>query len=236
MSATASDRSSLEVVLRRAGAVVAMHGGRPIAAHFGSAAAELAVCVRAVGLVDRSDLSTLALAAPPAQLAALTSRLAGATVSPGGLVSSGPAWWCGEAPDRVTVVSDSRTAGRLVAALRAEAARHLAVCDRSGEMTAIELLGPATARVLAALGVYGASGDPRRAKPFEAGSVAGIPAWWLLHSDRHAVALVAPEWAGEAWLALERAGRPFGISCVGHEAARRYAVMERLRALAPAAL
>jgi len=233
VSATASPRSSLEPVLRRAGAVLGSRDGRLFAAHYGSAAAELAVCVRAVGVVDRSDLSTLSLEAPAPQLAALMSRLLGAVVSPGGLVSSASAWWCGEARDRVTVVCDASTAARLGAALRGDAARHLAVHDRSGELQAIELLGRRTRDVLAALGVYGESGDPRRAKPFGAGSVSGVPATWLLVSDRRALALVAPERAGEAWLALERAGRPLGISCVGYEAACRYALMERLQAGAP---
>lgn len=236
MSATASNPRPLEPVLRRAGAVLSTRDGRPVAAHFGSAAAELAVCVRAVGLVDRSDLSILTLEAPPAQLTALTARLVGATVAPGGLVASGSAWWCGEASDRMAVVCAPSTAARLVEALRADAIRHVTVRDRSPELTAIELVGPATSQVLAAVGVYGESGDPRQAKPFAAGSVAGVPAWWLLQSDRHAVALISTERAGEAWLALERAGRPFGISCVGLDAARRYALMERLRAATPAAI
>lgn len=201
-----------------------------MAVHYGSAAAELAVCVRAVGLVNRSDLSTLALEAPPAQLAALMARLIGATVAPGGLVSTGSACWCGDGADRVIVVCDPRTGGRLVEALHAHAARHVAVRDRSSELVALALLGRHTSRVLAALGVYGESGDPREAKPFARGAVDGIPAWWLLQSDHRAVALVAREQAGEAWLAIERAGRPFGISCVGDDAACRYALMERLQA------
>src|ERR1700704_3458301 len=67
----------LDAVRRQAGAVFANHGGRAAAIHYGSAAGELSVCVSAVGLVDRSELTTLALQAPSAQLAALTSRLAG---------------------------------------------------------------------------------------------------------------------------------------------------------------
>ena len=35
---------------------------------------------------------------------------------------------------------------------------------------------------------------------------------------------------------IERAGRPLGISCVGHEAACRYALLERLRPAAPACI
>jgi hypothetical protein len=185
--------------------------------------------VRAVGLVDRSELSTLALEAPPAQLSALMMRLVGAAVSPGGLVSGGTAWWCGEAADRVTVICDPRTAERLADGLRADATRHITVRELSGELTAIGLLGPGTVKVLTALRVYGPSGDPRQAKPFTRGSVERTPAWWLLQSDHRALALVPREQAGEAWQAIERAGRSFGISCVGHEAAARYALMERLR-------
>lgn len=216
--------------MERAGAVMSTRAGRAVAVHYGSAAAELAVCVRAVGLVNRSDLSTLTLEAPPAQLAALMARLVGATVAPGGLISSASAWWCGDAANRVMVVCDPRTGTRLVDALHADAARHVAVRDCSSEVIALSLLGRNASKVLAALGVYGRSGDPREAKPFARGSVDGIPAWWLLQSDHRALALVDREQAGEAWLAIERAGRPFGISCVGDEAASRYALMERLQA------
>jgi glycine cleavage system aminomethyltransferase T len=231
MSATVPTGRSLELVLRRAGAVLSVREGKPVAVHFGSAAAELAVCVRAVGLVDRSDLSTLALEAPPAQLSALMTRLVGASVSPGGLVSTRSAWWCGESPDRVIVVSDSRTAGRLADALHPVAARHVTIRDLSDHVAALSLLGRNTGRVLAALGVYGRAGDPRHAKPFGSAPLDGIAADWLLQSDHRALALVPREQAGEAWLAIERAGRPFGISCVGREAACRYALLERSSSL-----
>jgi glycine cleavage system aminomethyltransferase T len=189
-----------------------------------------------VGLVDRSELSTVALEAPPAQLSALMTRLVGATVAPGGLVSGGTAWWCGEAVDRVMVVCDPRMGARLVDSLHTAAARHVAVRDLSQQLGAIALLGRNTGKVLASLGVYGPTGDPRHAKPFGRGSIDGIPVAWLLQSDHRALALVPREHAGAAWLAIERAGRPSGISCVGHEAACRYALMERLQPGTPAYL
>ena len=211
-----------------------MREGRPVAVHYGSAAAELAVCVRAVGLVDRSELSTLSLEAPPAQLAALMTRLVGATVAHGGLVAGAGAWWCGVSADQVTVVSDERTAGRLTDALHADAARHVAVRDQSRQLAAIALLGRGHAagaertRRIRAI---------RRCPPRQAvqrrGAVDGLPAWWLLPSDRRALVLVGRDQAGAAWLAIEQAGRPFGISCVGHEAACRYALMERRRPATP---
>jgi hypothetical protein len=71
-------------------------------------------------------------------------------------------------------------------------------------------------------------------RPFSERVIAGIPARVLLESDRQALLLVAPDRAGELWRATERAGRAFGLSCVGTEAARRYALIERART--PAAL
>ena len=59
-------------------------------------------------------------------------------------------------------------------------------------------------------------------------------AWWLLESDRSALMLVDRAKAGDAWRAIESAGRPFGLSCVGQEASRRYAVLERSRSRAAA--
>ncbi len=211
--------------------MLATRDGRPVTINFGSAAAELAVCVGAVGLVDRSELSKLVLEAPPAQLAALTSRLVGDAVAPGGVLSAGNAWWCGDAPGRVIVLSDPDTGSRLRERMRADAVRYMTttVRDASAELAAIGLLGRNADKVLRALGAFGESGDPRAVAPFLHGQVADIPASWLLQSDRRALALVPSARAGEAWLAIESAGRPFGISCVGHDAACRYALLERTR-------
>ena len=223
------------MVLHRAGAVLASRDGRPVAMNFGSAAAELAVCVRAVGLVDRSELSKLVLEASPTQLAALTSRLAGDAISPGGVLCAGNAWWCGDAPGRVIVLADTDTGARLRDRLHVDVRRFagITVRDASAELAAIAVLGRNASEVLRALGAYGAAGDPRAVAPFAHGLLAGVPTSWLLQSDRRALALLPRDHAGAAWLAIERAGRPFGISCVGYEAACRYALLERAR---PAAL
>ena len=222
---------SLDVVLRRAGAVLATRDGRPVAMNFGSAAAELAVCVRAVGLVDRSELSKLVVEAPPTKLAALTSRLAGDSLSPGGVLAAGSALWCGDAPGRVIVLSDPDAGARLRERLHVDSRRFagITVRDASAELAAIAVLGRNASEVLRALGAYGEAGDPRGVAPFTHGLLAGAPTSWLLQSDRQALALVPREHAGEAWLSIERAGRPFGISCVGYDAACRYALLERTR-------
>ena len=218
-------------VLRRAGAVFAGHARTTVAVNYGSAAGELAVCVRAVGLVDRSELTKLALEAPSAQLGHLLVRLTGRVVALGGALQTDEGWWCRAAADRVIVLSEPVAGVRLGERLRhqAQVLHHVSITtlDLSDEWAAIALIGPGTPDLLRALGAYGEAGDPRVAAPFGAGTVEGVDVMWLLESDRKALALVTRADAADLWRALEDAGRPFGISCVGHEAARRYALLER---------
>ena len=218
-----------DAILRKAGAVFASHHGRPVAVNFGSAAGELAVCVSAVGLVDRSELCKLELEATPAQLSHLVTRLAGGELGIGGALETGGAWWCRSAPDRVVLLCDPSIGARLRDRLRTQAQNHVAlrVRDRSDELAAIALIGRATPKVLAVLHAYGEAGDARQVPPFTTGAVHGIPVQWLLESDRRALALVSRAQAGTVWRAIEEAGRGFGISCVGNEAARRYTLLER---------
>jgi glycine cleavage system aminomethyltransferase T len=108
----------------------------------------------------------------------------------------------------------------------------LSVSDRSDTHAAIEVLGPKTHDVLRTLGVFGTAGDPKRVAPFTASDAGGVRALWLLESDHSALALVPLSSAGDLWGAIETAGRPFGVSCVGADAAERYALLDRgLRAL-----
>src|SRR3954453_5327887 len=65
-SPTAS--SPLETVARNHGAVMASRHGRRVPAHFGSVGAEEAVCLRAVGMADRSDRDTFELRGPGSAL------------------------------------------------------------------------------------------------------------------------------------------------------------------------
>jgi glycine cleavage system aminomethyltransferase T len=209
--------------------VFASRGGHPTAINFGSPAGELAVCVSAVGIVDRSDLTQLVVSAPPRQLARLVERLTGLQLAPGGALEAAGAWWCAASAERVIVISEHVAAGRLRARLRTEALRHasLTVEDRSPRWAAIELVGRRTPKVLHALGAFGDSGDIRQAQPFATGTLDGVGLTWLLESDRRALALVPRADAGTVWRAIEEAGRHYGLSCVGQEAASRYRLLER---------
>jgi glycine cleavage system aminomethyltransferase T len=221
----------LDDVLRRAGAVFSGRVGRPVAVNYGSACGELAVCVSGVGLVDRSGLSKLEIEAPAAQLGLLIERFLDGVLAPGGALSVGATWWCRAAPNRILAISEPAVGQRLGERVRVQAMHQVPVVvrDRSAELAALELLGRDAHQVLRRLGVFGESGDPRGVHPFSPGTVEGIDVLWLLESDRRALALVAHERAGDLWRALEQAGHEFGISCVGRDAATRYALLERFR-------
>jgi glycine cleavage system aminomethyltransferase T len=212
--------------------VFAHRRGRDVAVSFGSPAGELAVCVSAVGLVDSSELTKLVLEAPAAQLAPLVERLTGSALAPGGAVRTASAWWCAAEAERVVVVCEPHAGARMRERLLAHSRFHasLTVTDATSELAALALIGRSTTAVLGALGAFGPAGDPREAAPFSSGAVRGVPLSWLLESDHRALALAPRERAGVVWRAIEEAGRPFGLSCVGDEAASRYALLERSRA------
>jgi glycine cleavage system aminomethyltransferase T len=224
----------LDELERRAGAVFARRDGHPVAVHYGSAAGELAACVTGAGLADRSELTKLELTAPREALEPIVSRLAGGPVAPEGARLAGDTWWCGLGAERVIAISEPHTGERLCRQLRARGGQQpdLSWQDRSQSWAAIAVVGRHTTDVLRMLGVYGQSGDPRRPPPFSAGTAGSVPALWLLESDRLALALVARADAVTAWRALERAGLPMGMCCVGQDAFARWALLERRRAFA----
>jgi hypothetical protein len=228
MSTLAPNEDAFVSILRQAGAVFAAHDGRLTVVNFGSAAGELAVCLRAVGLVDRSELTQLLLEGPAARIDAVLGRLAGSTLAVGGVSQRSAIWWCRADADRVVAICEPTRGKRVWEELRVHARRHgsLAVSDVSHTWTAVELIGRATPRVLAALGVFGEAGDPRHVAPFSQTRLGTVEVSWLLESPRRALALAPREHAALVWRALEETGRPFSISCVGQQAAARYSLLD----------
>lgn len=222
---------TLGPVLDRAGAVLVADGPRHVATNYGSAAAELAACVGAVGLADRSELTKLTLTGPAEAIDQLTLRVAGERVAPGGALSTGGAWWCAADPGRLVVICEPEVGGRLLEQLRRRVSRDPAVAlrDRSGDWAGLAIVGRRASAVLGALGVYGPAGDPRACKPVTACAIGGSGALWLLESDHQALAVLPEHYAAAAWHEIEQAGRPFGLCPVGREAIQRYALVLRGR-------
>jgi glycine cleavage system aminomethyltransferase T len=219
----------LDAVVVRAGGIRCDLDGRPVALHYGSAAGELAACVTRVGLADRSELTKLVLEAPVPTLAHVTASLTGTTLASGGALRTGPAWWCAPTAERVLVVAEPGAGDRLAGRIRRQAARHpdLRIRDLCDQWSAIAIVGRQAGPVLAALGVYGETGDPRSVAPVSSRRMAGAEVIWLLQSDHRALVLMEHGDAPRVWQALHSAGQAFGICAVGREAIARYTLLAR---------
>ena len=221
----------LEEMLCRAGAVFVPRNGALVAAHFGSAAAELAVCRHGVGVTDRSDLGTLELRGTPAAVADVTERVTGVRPRPGTAHHSAGAWWCPITDHRLLILAEPAPAADLavVVATAARSTPGASLIDLSGDYAAIGLVGPR-----AALLARDSRLLPRdaAARPgpgtlvAAAGTFDGLRPALLLCEDAERLLVHVPAAHGpDAWTQLIAAGRMHGASCVGRDA------LDRLRAV-----
>jgi glycine cleavage system aminomethyltransferase T len=225
----------LEATLARAGAVMVGRDGRSVAAHYGSPAGELAVCLQSVGIADRSTLGKILVTGAPAALGGLVSRITGVSLSPTGLTRAGAASWCMRPSGEVMIIVEPAQHRRLRELVRTDARPLTAVVvdDISSSHAAIALLGPRTDRVLAEIGALRPGDCLRDARPCSIAAIAGASVTVLLESDRSALLVTDAESANRIWLALEDAGRGVGLSCVGTQAVERFLLAERMRHRAP---
>jgi glycine cleavage system aminomethyltransferase T len=228
MTATRGEFATLTITDRvlRAGGVMVVREGHPVAANFGSAATELAICVKRVGLAVRSDLGTLDISGPQPWLAhLLADALEGRVPEPGDAVRIAGAWCCRVAPDR-TVVAGSWSATERWKRVVREAVAHGApvdLTDRSEAASALTLVGPRAERLL----------DDAGLPEMAVGAVAecwfaGGPILLLRETARRFLLVVDGERAVGAWQELFEAGRALGLSMVGTEALDRLAAAPRV--------
>jgi hypothetical protein len=78
--------------------------------------------------------------------------------------------------------------------------------------------------------------DPRSVRPFSSAAIDNVDVSVLLQSFLRALVLVRAESAGLVWHALSEAGAQFGLSCVGAEAVKRFALLDQRYAAPPARL
>ena len=126
--------SPLETVVRNHGAAMASRHGRRVPAHFGSVGAEEAVCLRSVGMADRSDRDTFELRGTPSAVE-------------GALIAVGEFAWC-------SFVSGDRALARCEHEHAAACSSLLANLDgltaanRTAAFAAIGLIGPRAKELL----------------------------------------------------------------------------------------
>jgi glycine cleavage system aminomethyltransferase T len=193
--------------LRKAGGVMVMRDGHAVAAHFGSTATEVAVCVKRVGLAVRSDLAVLDITgAEPGLASFLADGLGQAVPSLGRARRIAGTWCCRVASDRVVVVGP-RSALAGVAG------------DHPDSKTVLTLVGPRVGQVLADVGLQ----NDLDVEGIREGWFAESPTLLLRESAHRYLLVVDAEQAGEAWRELLDAGRSLGLSMVGTEALERLA-------------
>jgi hypothetical protein len=182
--------------LRKAGGVMVMRDGHAVAAHFGSTATEVAVCVKRVGLAVRSDLAAI-------ELQSAESWLGHPVPSQGRARRIAGTWYCRVASDRVVVVGP-----------------HSAIAgDQPDSKTVLTLVGPRVSRVLADVGLQ----NDLDVESLRLGWFADSPTLLLRESADRYLLVVDAEQAGQAWRELLDAGRSLGLSMVGTEALERLA-------------
>ena len=216
--------SPLEALVQRAGATMVARHGWLVAAHYGSPGGEMALCDRAVGLADRSDLGKLELRGDAEPLEQLVGQLTGGQVLSGEALLAGGAWWCAVSREHVIALSDAGRTERVRSAV-GEAARWtpgVTVTDLTARLAALGLLGPATEDLLEELS--GSEPALRNVDPpaFQSTMLAVIPVMLLRASATRAVVLTDAGRAARLWTEIERAGRDAGLGHVGADAVAHF--------------
>jgi glycine cleavage system aminomethyltransferase T len=204
--------TSLPDACLAAGAVVHDRDGHPVIAHYGSVSSEIAVCIKSVGLADRSDYGVLELRGDRELLdRALSARLGDPPLAIGTGRRLRRVWYL-RLDARQTLLTgphDALASGPAIG--RGRDRSDLPHRDIGASLAIVGILGPRAARLLAAanlpsdlpVGAIGGDGD-----------VVAI----LRESQRSYLALVRAAAADAFWTRLLTAGEPLGAAFVGYDA------------------
>lgn len=212
---------TLSEKLRGAAASVGTRGGRKVPLHYGSAAGELALCARAVGAVDREDLTVWEVRGPAGSIDAITAERFSGGLRRGEAATLDRCHWARIEADQLLVVTPG-AGGAKSAASRQPVSGGDPIAVGKARLAPLGIVGPGTTALLADLGA-----DCLLERPAGEGRVAttvlgSSAVVWLLLDDSFALALVDPLASLAAWEAISTAGRRFGLGYVGAEAAERF--------------
>jgi len=198
-----------------AGARVTERDGRTVVAHYGSVPGEIAVCMKSVGLADRSDLGTLELRASQALLdRALAARLGDPGVAPGSARRLRDVWYLRLDARRALLVGAHSALAAVQPIGRGRDAAELPHSDISASVSVLSVIGPRAARLLAAADLPGelAIGSVGR-DPRDAGVLA-----ILREQQRRALIVVRRPATDAFWSRLLEAGEKLSVAFVGLDA------------------
>lgn len=203
--------------LRPPGAVMVQRDGLPVVGHYGSVAAEIAVCTKACGLVDRSSIRQLALVGPEALLDhVLAVTVPDVAPRPGHAICIAGTWCARTTAARAIVAGGPGAVARWrQVASRAIATAGLGVrAELLDESAVLSLAGPRSARVVQAAGLPSDLGVGAVADA----TLAGSPLAVVREDGDHFLLLFERGHPNAVWQTLWGAGREHGLAPVGNEA------------------
>jgi len=188
--------------------------GYSVVAHYGSVPAEIAVCMKSVGLADHSDYGALELRGDSEPLdRALSARFGDPPLAVGNARRLHSVWHM-RIDAHNTLLVGPRAAVKSEAATEYGRDRSLPLRDIRASLAIVGIVGPRATRLLTAAGL------PGQLAVGAIGTVAGdrsIVAI-LRESQRRYLALVRADAADGFWVRLLTAGEPLGATFVGYDA------------------
>lgn len=195
--------------------MLAERDGHTVAAHYGSIPGEIAVCLKSVGLADRSDLGTLELRAETSLLdRALSARLGDPPVAPGSARRLRDVWYVRLDARRTLLVGAHAALASGPRIGKGSDSTNLSCQDIGAKVAIISVIGPRAARLMAAAGLPDALAIGAIGKAAGDASVIAI----LRESQRRILVLVQANAVDAMWTRLLAAGEPLGAAFVGCDA------------------
>lgn len=191
--------------------------GLAVVGHYGSVAAEIAVCTKAAGLIDRSGLRQIAVIGPETLLEhVLDAAVPANTPAPGTAICIAGTWCCRTSGRRALVAGGPSAIARWRhVESRAISAAGLAVSvEPLPDSAALSLAGPRSARIIYAAGLPADLGVGEVAD----GRLAGSAVTVVREDDDHFLLLFEHGHPNAVWQSLLEAGREYGLAPVGNEA------------------
>ena len=189
--------------------------GRTVVSNYGSVPGEIAVCMKSVGLADRSDFDVQELRAETSLLdRALAAQLGDPPIAPGAARRLREVWYLRLDGRRALLIGTHAALGSTPAFGRGSERADLSLRELGSSVRLISVIGPRAGRLMAAAGLpdelaIGAIGrDPLDP------SVVAI----LRESQRRLLLVVKAAAVDALWSRLLGAGEPLGAAFVGCEA------------------
>jgi hypothetical protein len=199
------------------GAVHVTRDGVDVIAHYGSVAAEIAVCTKAAGLIERPDLEQVRLSGRELFVDhALAAAIADGVPAPGEARCVAGVWACRPAAARAVLAGPPRPIERWRAVMRRAVATTAITIELESppRAEAVSIIGPRAQAVVEAAGLPAGVATGSVAE----GRLGGAPVDLVLEECDRYLLLFADGCSDDAWRQLGMAGRPLGLAHVGQSA------------------